>query len=111
MKGLIRDYWADLRAGLSYETSAIPEQWVSPLTYDANKLIGSVGGSVHIGERWRMDAVGALVLLDGTILDPAKAQVPRVNPVAGNPTKTEAINGGDYAARAIILGVGVQYKF
>lgn len=111
LKNLIRDYWADLRAGISYETSAIPEQWVSPLTYDANKLIGSVGGSVHVGQHWRMDAVGALVLLDGTILDPANAQVPRVNPVAGNPTKTEAINGGDYAARAIILGVGAQYRF
>lgn len=111
LKGLIKDYWTDLRAGVSYETSAIPEQWVSPLTYDANKLIGSVGGSIHVGQHWRMDAVGALVLLDGTILDPANAQVPRVNPVAGNPTKTEAINGGDYAARAIILGVGVQYKF
>lgn len=111
LKGLIRDYWTDLRAGVSYETSGVPEQWVSPLTYDANKLIGSVGGSVHVGEHWRMDAVASLVLLDGTVLDPKNAQVPRVNPVAGNPTKTEAINGGDYSARAVILGVGVQYKF
>jgi long-chain fatty acid transport protein len=101
----------DLRAGLSYETSGIPEEWVSPLTYDANKIIGSAGGSLHVGEHWRMDAVFSIVLLDGTILDPAKAQVPRVNPVKGNPTKTEAINGGDYSARAVILGVGAQYKF
>lgn len=111
LKNLIRDYWTDLRAGISYETSGIPEQWVSPLTYDANKLIGSVGGGVHIGERWRMDAVASLVLLDGTVLDPKDAQVPRVNPVVGNPTKTEPINGGTYSARAIILGVGVQYRF
>jgi len=111
LKGLIREYWTDLRAGISYETSGIPPEWVSPLTYDANKIVGSAGGSVHVGEHWRMDAVAALVLLNGTTVDPAQAQVPRVNPVSGNPTKTEAINGGDYSARAIILGVGVQYKF
>ena len=48
---------------------------------------------------------------EGTTLDPAKARVPRVNPVAGNPTKTEPINGGDYSARAVIVGVGANYKF
>lgn len=111
LKNLIRDYWIDLRAGVSYETSAIPPQWVSPLTYDANKLIGSAGGSVHVNEHWRMDAVASLVLLDGTTVDPSQAKVPRVNPVRGNPTKTEPINGGDYSARAIVLGVGVNYKF
>ncbi len=111
LKNLLSDYWFDLRAGISYETSAIPKAWVSPLTYDADKLIGSAGGSLHIGGHWRMDAVGSLVLLDSTNLDPAVAAVPRVNPVRGNPTRTEAINGGTYSARAIILGVGVNYKF
>ena len=101
----------DLRAGVSYETSAIPEEWVSPLTYDANKLIGSVGASLYAGVNWRLDAVAALVLIDGTQVPSGTAQVPRVNPVQGNPTKTESINGGDYSARAIILGVGAQYKF
>lgn len=110
LKNLISDYWFDLRAGISYETSAVPPEWVSPLTYDANKLIGSVGAGVHLGERWRMDGVAALVLLDGTDVDPAAAKVPRVNPVRGNPTNTEAINGGSYSARALILGVGVNYE-
>lgn len=111
LKNLLSDYWIDLRAGISYETSAIPLTWVSPLTYDANKLIGSAGGSINIGEHWRMDAVGSLVLLNGTTVDPSEAEVPRVNPVRGNPTNTEPVNGGDYSARAIVLGVGVNYKF
>ena len=51
------------------------------------------------------------MLIDGTQVPPDQAKMPRVNPVQGNPTKTEAINGGDYSARAIILGVGAQYKF
>jgi hypothetical protein len=37
--------------------------------------------------------------------------VPRVNPVKGNPTQTEAVNGGMYAARADVLGVGLNYRF
>lgn len=101
----------DFRAGFAYETSAIPKEWVSALTYDANKMTGSFGGSVHVGDHWRMDALLALVFLDGTSVDPAEAKVPRINPVKGNPTDTEAINGGDYSARAVIVGVGAQYKF
>lgn len=111
LKNLLSDYWFDLRAGISYETSAIPPEWVSPLTYDANNVVGSVGIGLRIGEHWRMDGVGALVLLDGTDVDPADAKVPRINPVRGNPTATEAINGGSYTARALILGAGVNYKF
>ncbi|HVH45790.1 MAG TPA: outer membrane protein transport protein [Labilithrix sp.] len=110
-KSIFKNNRTDFRAGLAYETSAIPPEWVSPLTYDANKVTLGLGGSIHAGEHWRMDAVAALVLLEGTNLDPADAKVPRVNPVKGNPTKTEAINGGEYAARAVVLGVGAQYKF
>lgn len=106
-----KGYKVDLRAGIQYETSGIPEAWVSPQTYDANKFIGSFGGGIHIGEHWRMDALAALALYNGTTVDPAEARVPRVNPVQGNPTATEAINGGLYSAKAIVLGVGVNYKF
>ena len=101
----------DLRAGVSYETSAIPKEWVSPLTYDANKIIAGAGASLHAGDHWRLDAVAALVLLAGTTVPPETALVPRVNPVQGNPTATESINGGTYSARAVILGVGAEYKF
>ena len=110
-KAIFKANRVDIRAGASYETSAIPQEWVSPLTYDADKIILGGGASLHAGEHWRLDAVGALVLLGSTTVTPAEAQVPRVNPVQGNPTKTESINGGDYSARAIILGVGAQYRF
>lgn len=111
VKNLIGSDWVDFRGGVSYETSAVPPAWVSPLTYDANKVIASIGGSVHVGEHWRMDAMGSLILLGGTSVDPEEAGVPRVNPVRGNPTNTESVNGGEYTARAFILGVGVNYKF
>ena len=37
--------------------------------------------------------------------------MPRVNPVKGHPTDAEAINGGEYSARALVPGVGAEYKF
>jgi hypothetical protein len=44
-------------------------------------------------------------------VDPATAAIPRVNPVKGNPTATESINGGTYRVSANLLGLGMQYKF
>jgi len=110
-KSIFKENQTDLRAGVSYETSGIPQQWVSALTYDANKVIGSIGGSIHAGEHWRFDGVAAMAFLGSTSVAPEDASVPRVNPVQGNPTKTESVNGGDYSARALILGVGLNYRF
>jgi long-chain fatty acid transport protein len=109
--GLSSQYTLDLRAGVAYETSAIPVAYVSPLTTDADKLILSLGGSVHVGEHWRFDLMYARVVSFSVTVPPDQAAVPRVNPVAGNPTATDAINGGDYHSRANIVGVGVAYAF
>jgi long-chain fatty acid transport protein len=107
----VSDYVIDVRLGSAYETSAIPNAYVSPLTTDANKLIFTLGGSLHIAKRWRLDAVFARVAAFTIDVDPAEARVPRVNPVQGNPTATEAINGGEYRSRANIFGIGLQYTF
>jgi hypothetical protein len=55
--------------------------------------------------------VYAHVFASDTTVAPQEAAVPRVSPVKGNPTATEAVNGGVYSASADVLGVGVQYKF
>jgi long-chain fatty acid transport protein len=104
-------YKIDLRAGINFETSAIPEAYESPLTIDSFKVTPAVGGGIHIGDHWRLDAVYAHVFASDVTVTPQEAAVPRVNPVQGNPTQTEAINGGTYSSRADILGVGAQYKF
>jgi long-chain fatty acid transport protein len=110
-KAIFKHNQTDFRAGAAYETSAVPREWVSPLSLDANKVTLSAGGGIHVGENWRFDATFALVLLEDVSVTPEEAKVPRINPVRGNPTQTEAINGGDYSARAVILGIGGQYKF
>jgi long-chain fatty acid transport protein len=104
-------YVVDVRAGINYETSAIPRPYVAPLTIDSSKITLGVGGSLHIAQKWRLDAVGAYVMASDVVVDPAEAAVPRVNPVRGNPTAVEAINGGTYKSRATVLGVGLRYLF
>jgi long-chain fatty acid transport protein len=108
-KGLF-DYKMDLRAGIAYESSAIPRAWVSPLTVDASKVQLGGGSGVYIG-KWRFDAAFSYIFAPEVNVDPAEASVPRVNPVKGNPTAGEAINGGTYTVRALTLGVGLNYKF
>ncbi len=107
----IADYVLDARLGFNYDQSAIPNAYLSPLTIDLNKYTVAIGGGLHIGPHWRLDAVYAHIFAIDTTVSPAEAAIPRTNPVQGNPVPTEAINGGDYSARADVLGVGVAYKF
>ena len=107
----VSSYVIDVRMGVNYETSAVPPAYVSPLTIDMDKLTLGIGGGLHIGEHLRLDGVYAHVFTGVLTVSPAEAAVPRVNPVRGNPTPVDAVNGGTYSARADVLGVGLNYKF
>ncbi len=107
----VKDYVIDVRLGFNYEQSAIPPSYLSPLTIDLDKYAATIGGSLHVGPHWRLDAVYAHIFTSDQTVSPSEAAIPRVNPVRGNPTAGEAINGGTYSARADVLGVGVNYKF
>jgi long-chain fatty acid transport protein len=107
----VSGYKVEARAGFSYEESAIPNAYLAPLTIDLNKYTPSIGGGIYIGEHWRFDLVYSHVFTTDQTVSPAEAAVPRVNPVKGNPTQTENINGGTYSARADVIGVGLNYRF
>jgi long-chain fatty acid transport protein len=107
----VGNYVLDARMGFQYETSGIPTAYISPLTVDMQKFTFSVGGSFHVGEHWRFDLLYAHVFGITTTVPPAEAAIPQINPVRGNPTDTESVNGGTYAARADVVGVGLNYKF
>lgn len=107
----VADYKLTLRGGGNYETSGVPPAYVSALTIDTDKLTMALGGSLHIGKHWRLDAVFAHVFASDVTVSPSEAKEPRTNPVRGNPTETEAINGGTYSARADLIGVGANYQF
>ena len=99
------------RVGVSYDESAVPAAYLSPLTIDLDKVTVGLGAGLHIGEHWRLDALYAHVFAGDRRVETSEAKVPRVNPVRGNPTAGEAINAGHYSARADLIGVGLNYRF
>jgi long-chain fatty acid transport protein len=101
----------DLRAGVSYETSAVPPDYESALTVDMDKVIVSTGVGFHAWSHWRFDLVYAHVFAETVTSNPSTAGVPAINPVQGNPTPSTAINGGTYSAEADVIGLGVAYTF
>jgi long-chain fatty acid transport protein len=104
-------YLIDVRMGASYESSAVPKEYLSLSALDFEKVMISIGGSLHVGKNWRLDAVYAHLFASSVYVDPAIARIPRINPIKGNIQYEEPVNGGTYSASADIIGVGAQYKF
>lgn len=99
------------RLGIMVEPSAIPSDYVSVVSLDADKVQVGLGGSYYAGPHWRFDALVSHVFTSAVHVDPATAKITRVNPVLGNPTSTEAVNGGDYSINATLLGLSANYRF
>jgi long-chain fatty acid transport protein len=99
------------RAGVAYETSSLPAAYVSPFTVDSDKVVASIGGSIVLGLHWRLDAVLAHAFAAGVTVDPRAAAVPIINPVKGNATAPDYVNGGSYSADLWVLGGGLEYRF
>jgi long-chain fatty acid transport protein len=107
----VAGYQLEARAGLSFETSAVPKDYLSVLTIDSNKVTPSIGASIHI-KKFRFDAVYAHVFAFDVEVDPKDAKIQQTVPVMANPSRhPDIINGGSYSARAEILGLGVNYQF
>lgn len=105
------DLSVDARAGLSFETSAVPNSYLSVLTIDQNKITTGLGGSLH-WRRYRLDLTYAHVFGFSAAVDPKDAQIALVSPVKANdPVSPDVINGGKYSARANVIGLGLAYTF
>lgn len=104
----IAPYALDLRAGVAFEESAVPNEYVSLFSLDTQKVIVSLGGSLHIG-RFRLDATFAHLFASSVFVAPDRAAVGRVNPLAGN-APFEAVNGGRYDITANLIGMGLVYR-
>jgi long-chain fatty acid transport protein len=103
-------YGWDARAGVSYDTTAIPTNYVSISSLDFNKWILSMGGSIYVGPHWRFDAVLAHVFVQGVTVDPNTAQIATVNPLPGN-APPQYVNGGQYGVTSNLVGAGLNYRF
>ena len=72
----VGSYVIDVRMGVNYETSAIPNAYLSPLTIDMDKVTLGIGGGLHIGEHLRLDGVYAHVFTGSATVSPSEAAVP-----------------------------------
>lgn len=100
-----------IRAGVSYETSAMPPAYVSPLTIDNSKVATSIGGSIIVSEHLRLDGVVSHTFQGDVTVAAADARVPISNPVNGNPVPQDYVNGGTYHADLWVIGGGLEYRF
>ncbi len=103
-------YRMALRTGLSYETSAVPNAYMSLTSLDFPKTTLALGGSLYIGKQWRFDALLAHMFTKDVVVTPDQARIPRINPLRGN-APLEAVNAGTYTASASLIGVGLNYLY
>jgi long-chain fatty acid transport protein len=104
-------YQVDVRAGAMFETSAVPNAYVSVLTIDAPKVIASLGASFHVGPV-RLDLVYAHSFMAGQDVEPRDAKIAQISPVQANPPAyPNTINGGSYVTSADVIGLGAVYTF
>ncbi len=99
------------RAGVAYETSSLPTNYVTPFTVDGDKVVASIGGSIYLGPHLRLDGVISHPFQADVSVDARTAAVPIINPVQGNPTTPDRINGGTYHVDLWVIGGGLQYVF
>lgn len=99
------------RAGVSYDSSAIPKERLSVLTIDGHKITPSVGVSLNVGPV-RLDATYARVIMTESAVAAEEAKIQQVSPVQANPPEHPTyINGGIYNAGANIIGLGAVFTF
>lgn len=113
---LVGGYDIALRAGISYERSAVPPEYLSVLTVDLDKVQVGIGGSIYLGasKRLRLDATYAHTFAFSQNVDPASAQLTPVAALRANAPPdidTVKVNGGMYSAQADVIGVGMNWKY
>ncbi|MFO0679239.1 MAG: outer membrane protein transport protein, partial [Polyangiaceae bacterium] len=99
------------RAGGSYDESAVANEYVSLTSLDFDKMYVGGGLGIRVSDKLRFDLLYGHFFTKPITVDPDKAKVTRVNPLAGEGANTETINGGRYEATANLFGLGSELKF
>jgi long-chain fatty acid transport protein len=106
----VRGMPVDVRAGVSRDSSAVPRDYVSLLSLDADRITLSFGASIHLTDAWRLDALYAHQFIEDVTVSPDEARVARIDPLGGN-VAPETINGGTYHQSGNLFGIGAEYRF
>ena len=107
-------YQLDLRAGVMYEKSAVPEPYLSTLTIDLDKIVVGLGGSIHVTPTWRFDWLLARTFTTPADVSTDEAKYEMLTPVRANkppPELRDYVNAGHYEANATVVGVGMAVNY
>ncbi len=99
-------------AGFTYETAASPDEYLSPLTFDGNKLIATIGAGYAVG-RYTVDALLGYVKVADRTVAPDVGVSPQLTPVRDPSAEplTTYVNWGDYTTSWLLIGAGVRADF
>ncbi|MEM9697049.1 MAG: outer membrane protein transport protein, partial [Myxococcota bacterium] len=96
------------RLGVGYETSAVPDAYLSPLTVDLDKVNFGTGFAVGYGDA-RFDIVYSHIFSPDVDVSPDEAQLAQLSPLIANNPDPVVINAGTYGSSAHVLGIGLTY--
>ncbi len=100
----------DVRAGLIYESSAVPLEIMAVDLVDGDKFGGGVGVTPHLGPVSVDVGVFAMKLADQTITNSQVHQV-KIEVLDGKVTEGDVVGNGSYESLIYTAAVGLEYRF
>ena len=98
-----------LRAGVSYDQTALKPAALSPITLDGDKVVLGLGLTWHLGKVMEVDLVyGRVFLADVTVTTSKITQPAAIRPA---PVVASHIANGIYAMEADFFGIGSTTHF
>lgn len=97
------------RAGYAYETAAAPDAYLSVLTVDGAKHLGSAGVGYTTGT-WTFDLGWGLGYMPTRTVDPTVGVAPQLNPIRDDSLEV-FVNWGTYDSLWLWGGLGVKKSF
>jgi long-chain fatty acid transport protein len=110
------EYWLEdmdmtFRMGASYDTTAIRDKALTPMTLDANKLVTGIGLTLHVGNVFDFDMLyGHVFLPDRQIRNSEITQPSAIRPPQA-PADQSHIGNGNYTMEADFAGIGSTFHF
>jgi hypothetical protein len=93
-----------------FENGSLPDQYLSALTIDSDKVVVGGGVGIHVSPEVSIDiAAGYIWMAPRSVRD---SLVPQANPIRppGSTTETIYIGNGDYDMTAPYFGLGLRWR-
>jgi long-chain fatty acid transport protein len=104
----VHEDW-DVRAGYTFETNTIPDDYYSVFLADATKHQLSAGATWRATDSLSLDLAGSYLLMaDRTVTN---SKVRQINPADTEQELTTVVGNGTYSQRYMLLGLGLNYTF